>query len=289
MSLRKRMAEFGFESNEDYEFQLNALLAAELNHLRCMEVRGESGRRKTAFAHALAQALNYPHLIYHDCSAPPPTPAVVVASEGADATSAPAELAEAAPTPFERALIEACAFSEAARTVLVIDQLQVAEFRDHIRLYQFIDSARWNAGSAQVAANPRNLLIILVSEQALYHSLAKRCYRVFTDSSVGAFTHRPEDFDLGIEARALFAALANLFAALGSVPTAREFALILSDLLTRVRTEEQLRHTLFGWMERVDAHALSAPTLRQALSAVVRAGNELAGVEEVVLSHSPQN
>jgi hypothetical protein len=282
------MAEFGFESNEDYEFQIGALFAAELPHLRCLEVRGESGRRKTAFAHALAQALSYPHIVYHDCSAPvPPTPTVLVRPEEASETSAAAELAEAAPTPFERALIEACAFSEAARTVLVLDQLQTAEFRDHIRLYQFIDSGRWAAGSAHVAANPRNLLIMVVSEQPLYHSLAKRCYRVFTDARAGQFNHRPEDFNLGPQARALFSALAGLFSALGSVPTTREFALILADLLARVRTEEHLRHTLYGWMEHIDPGMLTAPALRDALAAVVRAGNELAGVEEVVMTQPP--
>ena len=33
---------------------------------------------------------------------------------------------EAPPRAFERMLVEACAYSEAARTVLVIDQLQAA-------------------------------------------------------------------------------------------------------------------------------------------------------------------
>ena len=73
------MAEFGFESNEDYEFQLRALFAAPHGTCARLARGGESGRRKTAFANALARALEYPHILYHDFSAPEPPPAPIVA------------------------------------------------------------------------------------------------------------------------------------------------------------------------------------------------------------------
>src|SRR5688572_3333556 len=140
MTLRKRMAEFGFESNEDYEFQLRALFAARAPHLRALDVCGESGRRKTAFANALAHALDFPRILYHDFSAPePPPPPVIV-----DPNAEPGAQSEAPLRAYERMLIEACAYSEATRTALILDQLQAAEFADQIRLYHFLQDGTWS-------------------------------------------------------------------------------------------------------------------------------------------------
>ena len=76
MGLRQDLARFGFESNDDYEFALRSLFEADLPHLRALHVDGHGGRRKTAFANALAHALDYPHILYHDFSReePPPAP-----------------------------------------------------------------------------------------------------------------------------------------------------------------------------------------------------------------------
>ena len=60
MTLKQRLADFGFESNEDYEFQLRLLFDAQIAHLRCVDISGDSGRRKTAFAQALARAVEQP-------------------------------------------------------------------------------------------------------------------------------------------------------------------------------------------------------------------------------------
>ena len=43
MSLRRRLAEFGFESNDDYTFQIDCLMRAEIAHLRTLHIAGESG------------------------------------------------------------------------------------------------------------------------------------------------------------------------------------------------------------------------------------------------------
>lgn len=287
MNLRRRMAEFGFESNEDYEFQVRALFAARVDHLRCLAVCGESGRRKTAFANALAQALEYPHIVYHDFSQPgPPAPQVVVVS--ADEQDQP-QPAEAPLTRFERAVVEACAFSEAARTALVLDQLHAADFRDQMRLNGFVRTGEWALSTAAVRANPRHLLLLLVSEQALYHSLARVSYRVWTDARGSPFTLRPRDVGLGTDASALFDALADLFGALGGAPTPSEFARILDDLVHQVRTEDHLRYSLFGWTEHVDRAALASPAVAPLLRKVIDALSQWLGAEEVVVGGGTQD
>jgi len=281
MTLRQRMAEFGFESNDDYDFPIRALFESRAANLRCLDVAGESGRRKTAFAHALARALDYPHVVYHDFSAnePPPAP-IVLSTESKDNP----EPIEAPLTGFERAVTEACAFSEAARTVLIVDQLQSADFRDQTRLYHFVRTGEWDLAQVHVRANAKHLLVVLVSEAPLYHSLAKVSYRIWTDASSGRFDFRPSDFGLGQDAAELFTKLSELFTALGTTPTPSELRRILDDLMRFVRTEEHLRHTLFGWMERIDRAALHSTVLGPAVRAVVDTLNAYVGLEELEMA-----
>jgi hypothetical protein len=281
MSLRRRMADFGFESNDDYEYPMRALFAARIEHLRCLQVAGESGRRKTAFANALAHSLDYPHVIYHDFSLPepPPTPIIVTAEDKENP-----EPVEASLTRFERSMVEACAYSEASKTALILDQLQVADFRDQLRLQQFIVTREWSVPQGLVKANAKHLLIMLISETPLYHSLARVSYRVWTDASGGRFEFRPVDVGLGLEAQPLFDLLAQLFDQLGTVPTPTEFRHIVDDLLAQVRTEDQLRQTLFGWMERIDRALLYSNALLPLVRDVVRELNAMLGLEEVVIT-----
>ena len=65
-TLKQRMASHGFESNDDYEYPIRLLLSHSTRHLRALNIEGDSHRRKTAFASALAQALEYENVIYHD-------------------------------------------------------------------------------------------------------------------------------------------------------------------------------------------------------------------------------
>lgn len=280
MSLRRRLADFGFESNDDYDYALRCLFEARLGHLRVLHVDGSAGRRKTAFAHALGHALDYQHVLYHDFARPEPAPAPAMAV-GEDGT---AVAMEAALDGFERVLTEACAYSEAARTVLILDQLQAAAFADHLRLVEFIDSGEWSAGSASVSANPRNFLLLLISEEPLYHSLARQCYRVWTNAERAYLDYRPEDFGLPAEAAGLLAALADVFAAVGCAPTPRETARLLDDLLHRVRSEDQLRQSIFGWTEGIDRARLSAPALAAPLRATLDALEALLGADRVELT-----
>jgi hypothetical protein len=274
------MADFGFESNDDYEFQVRALLGARVEHLRCLQITGESGRRKTAFANALARALDYPHVIYHDFSVPEPPPQPVFVSVEDQENPEPAEPPL---SRFERAIVETCAYSEAARAVLILDQLQAAPFQEQLRLQQFIVQHEWPLTQGVIKAHAPNLLVMMISEAPLYHSLARVSYRVWTDAGGGPFEFRPEDVGLGQDARPLFECLARLFEALGSTPTPSEFQRIVADLMHQVRTEDQLRHCLYGWMERVDRPRLFATALQEPLRTAVVELNALLGLEEVVM------
>lgn len=279
MGLRQDLARFGFESNDDYEFALRSLFEAELSHLRALHVDGQGGRRKTAFATALAHALDYPHVLYHDFSREePPAPPLPLQLE--DGTAGPAE---PGPNAFDRALTEACAYSEGARCILILDQLQAADFADHIRLYEFGTTREWHGAAGTVRANPKHLLLVLISEEPLYHSLAKISYRVWTDSQRAYLDFRPEDYGLGPDAQALFSALSAVFEAAQAAPTPREFQRLLLDLLHRVRSEDQLRQSMFGWVEAVERERLYSPELTPRLRAALDALTRYLGGEDVEL------
>jgi hypothetical protein len=258
---------------------VRSLFQARIDHLRCLQIAGESGRRKTALASALAHALAYPRILYLDFSLPEPPPVAVTMPAGEDAISSN----EAPLSQFERVVLEACAFSEAERCVLILDQLQAADFREQIRLFQFVQSCEWTTSSGSVKANPKHLLLVLISEQPIYHSLAHLAYRLWADASGGRFDYRPEEFGLGLDARALFDALSALFDTIDAVPTPSELRRILDDALANARTEEQLRHCIFGWMERIDRGQLFAPELTPAVAACVHAINQYIGIDEIEL------
>jgi hypothetical protein len=279
MSLRSKLAEHGFESNDDYEHALRCLLDQAVPHLRVLHVDGAAGRRKTAFAQALGPALGFAHCLYHDFSAtePPPTTIATVLDDGSPGP------VEAGLSAFERAMTEACAYSEAAPTLLVLDQLQSAHFNDQRRLYQFAMAREWSNAAGTVQAHGRNFLLVLVSEQPLYHSLAKCSFRVWTDAQRAFLDYRPGDYGLGAEAKGLFDALIALCESVACAPTPTEFGLLLQDLLQRSRSEEQIRQSLFGRVETAERDRLYAPEAATPLRAVMFELERLLGADEVTL------
>ena len=285
MSLRKKLAEFGFESNEDYDFAVRTLLESENHSVRTAELVGAVARRKTAFAHALGLALAYPQRLYHDFTRPQtPEPAPPSRDED-DENIDTGDRRDAVPlNAFERILTEACAFSESSRTLLILDQLQACDFADQLRLFQFIQSGVWTERGGAVIAHRRNLLVLLISNEALYHSLQKCSFRIFTDASAGIFEFKPEDFGLGVNTQALIDAFAALFDALHCQPTRGEFERILRDCEARVRTAEQLRICVFGRVENLDRDALYAPALLPIINRLLHELTELLGIEVVSLS-----
>jgi len=279
MSLRTRLAEFGFESNDDYDHALRCLFGQQLTHLRVLHVDGTAGRRKTAFAQALGRAMDYPHVLYHDFSAnePPPSAHPIVLEDGS------LGVPEAAPSAFERVMTEACAYSEASQTLLILDQLQAAHFADQARLYNFVMNREWTNSAGSASANARNLVLVLISEQALYHSLAKCSYRIWTDAQRAFLDYRPGDYGLGTEAQGFFAAIATVCVALPASPTPSEFANVISDLLHHARSEEQIRQSLFGRIENLERARLYAPELAPPLRALLVELERLLGADEVSL------
>ncbi len=279
MSLRTRLAEFGFESNDDYDHALRCLFGQQLTHLRVLHVDGTAGRRKTAFAQALGRAMDYPHVLYHDFSAnePPPSAHPIVLEDGS------LGVPEAAPSTFERVMTEACAYSEASQTLLILDQLQAAHFADQARLYNFVMNREWSNSAGSASANARNLVLVLISEQALYHSLAKCSYRIWTDAQRAFLDYRPADYGLGPEAQGFFAAIATVCVALPASPTPSEFANVISDLLHHARSEEQIRQSLFGRIENLERARLYAPELAPPLRALLVELERLLGADEVSL------
>ena len=283
MSLRSKLAEHGFESNDDYDHALRCLLGQPVTHLRVLHVDGTAGRRKTAFAQALGRALDYPHVLYHDFSAAEvlQAPQPVVMEDGTLATP------ESPPSGFERVMTEGCAYSEASPTLVILDQLQAAHFADQQRLYNFVMKREWAGSTGPASANAKNLVLVLISEQPLYHSLAKCSYRVWTDAQRAFLDYRPQDFGLGPEAQGFFAAIATVCTALPAAPTPSEFANVVSDLLHFARSEEQIRQSLFGRVENLDRARLYAPDVAPALRELLGELEQLLGADQVTLDAPP--
>jgi hypothetical protein len=279
MSLRNDLALYGFESNADYSFALQCVLDAESRHVRCLHVDGSAGRRKTAFANALGSALSYPRICYHDFSLLN-TPAARGVVSVEDTAS---ELAEPAMTAFERVITEACAYSESDRCLLIVDQLQAAGFVDQMRLTGFLRNAEWSSQAGTVIAHRGNLLVVLICEGELYHSLAKLCFRVWTDAELTMPDYRPEDYGWSLDAQPVFTALAQLFAALPFSPTPSEFSAVLDDLAHRVHGEEQLRQSLFGRCEGLARTALHVDAMAPMLSEILDRLQTWRGVDHIEL------
>lgn len=278
MTLRRRLAHFGFESNDDYEFALKVVFESKPVGVRCLNIVGDSGRRKSALAHALGHALDYPHVLYHDFSraAEPETETLII-----DPESGATEKIEAPVSAFDRTLTEACAYSEAERVIVILDQIQASDFQDQVRLYQFAQSRQWPSKTGVVMANAATFLLVLISEEPLYHSLQKLCFKVWAERGVSMLEFEPKDYGFGDDARDVFAALSELFKALGQSPTPSEFQRVIDDVAQRVRSVEQLRVCLYGWMENVDRGALHAPALMASLESVLAALDRWLGVEAI--------
>ncbi|TCT22339.1 hypothetical protein EDC35_103438 [Thiobaca trueperi] len=282
-NLREKLAEYGFESNDDYDFPLRCLLDSPTRGIRTLNIEGDGERRKTAFAHALAQALEFPHILYHDFTDEhPPLPDVILPS-GCD------EMGREEPPidPLDRIVSEACAQSEGEPTALILDQLHAADFREHMRIQRLITHRIWNVRDGRYVANPRHLILFLIAGDPLYHALQKESFRIWIGrSSERQIIWRPDDFALDSHAEPLFDALGELFRTLGSAPTRSEFAHILYDLQRHVRTVEHLQLSLYGRIEVIDRRALADPARGEQLTRIIEASQTLLLAEHIELSGS---
>lgn len=253
-TLRERMAQNGFESNQHYDFVLRSLQNVQ-RHLRCLNVTGQAGRHKTAFANALARSMEFNHqgaddIIYYDFSQ----------SEPADKKLAETGELEKPPlTDLDITLSDACAFSEASRTILILDQLQFASFKDQIRLYHFILSQKWQYEDISYQANRKNLWLFLISETELYYSLQKYSFKVWVDNkSQRDVAFSPEDFGLDQDAADLLKALNHLFDDFNIAPTHTEMQRLLLDIQQHIRTQADLLQAMYGWIDSFSAQDFQA-------------------------------
>jgi len=279
-TLQKRMADFGFESNEDYQYHFRCLMNSQFEGIKCINIDGRKGRRKTAFASAFAHALDYPELFYYDFTQKAEIEGKVVIPPSKDEQG----ISEQAVNNFDHIMSEACAFSEGEQIVLILDQLHTADFKDHIRIYHFIKSCEWNYGKNSLKASADNLLLLLISDEPLYHSLQKCSFRIWVNavSSVQK-DYSPEDFGLEEDILLLMEALTRIFIKLEMAPTHSEYKNIINDIHLNIQTEEQLGHSLYGWIEGVNRELLLSKEMAPLLTEAVLQIQLYHGIDEVVI------
>ncbi len=271
------MAAHGFESNDSYDYIVRCLLNAPGPTIPCLNVEGDGGRRKTAFTNALAHALDTDHILYHDFTqveTAPQVNTVKIAEDDEGKEEPPVGL-------FDRTMSDACAFSEAEKTILVLDQLHAADFKEHIRIYRFLTAREWRYGDAVFYANRKNLMVFLVSEDALYHSLQKNSFKVWiTGPASNQTPYRPADFKLGPEAEPILNALYSLFGKLGMFPTFSEYKKIIYDIQQNVRCTDDLKASIYGWTEAIDREKLMSDDMHDAVQKMMPHVETFIGIDE---------
>lgn len=284
INLTQRMAEHGFESNQDYSFVLKTLAADFKNSVPCLCVLGPSGRRKTAFANALAHSQDgVEHILYFDFSASEePAPQLIVPANIEEDMNS--EHLQAVPiSAFDRMMSDACAYSEAERTILILDQLQVADFKQHIRIYEFLQSGEWHYQGSSFFANRHKLMLYIISEGSVYHSLQKHSFKVWIASDNGMGTrYSCADLQLPARAQGLLNSFYELFALLDIYPTYSEWQKIIRAAHQRVRTRADLQNCLYGWVEHIERAALEEPAIGEFIDHhILTAIADYVGVETV--------
>ncbi|MEJ2480941.1 MAG: hypothetical protein P8Y78_12395 [Acidihalobacter sp.] len=263
MDLKPRLAQYGFVSNHDYSYAVRCLLSAPIEHVRALALGGAPGRRKTAFAHALAQALEYPHVLYHEFipQADMPEPVRILPPRE---TEEP--LGEQPVSELDRTLSEACALSEGDRVALILDQLQLAEFRHHLRLADFIGTGVWSYRDVTLRAHPQNILVILISEEPLYHTLQTLSFKLWVDTPASEATVvTPHDLGLAENAAGMLGALKTIFDELDVSPTLPEYRRLVHDIHGNVNDVDNLKDSIYGWIEGIDYAHMHSPYMQQVL------------------------
>jgi len=245
-TLKQRMEQFGFISHKDYGYALSCLNNPAIDHIKTLNIEGETGRRKTAFANALGHALDYQHILYFEFGLENKAPIIIQFDDDNQAVDTdPMQ-------EFEKNIIETCALSEAETTVLILDQLHLATFKDHMNLYSFITSKTWNSGNNKYIANPSNLIIMMISEAEIYHALQQCSFKIWVDSlHQPGKAPTPQELELDNSAEAWINSVSEIFTQLNINPTLSAYQKISYDIETHVRSADQLRISLYGWVEGI--------------------------------------
>ncbi len=279
-TLQKRMAEFGFESNEDYQYHLRCLMNSQFDGIKTINIEGHKGRRKTAFANAFARAMDTPELFYYDFTQKTEIEGKVVIPPSKDEQG----ISVQAVNNFDHIMSEACAFSEAEQTIIILDQLHTADFKEHIRIYHFIKSCEWSYGKNSLKAGAGNLLLLLISDEPLYHSLQKCSFRIWVNSvSSIQKEYIPEDFGLQEDILPIMNTLEKIFSQLKMSPTHSEYKNVLNDIHLNIHTEQQLIHSLYGWIEGIDRDLLQSLEMLSLLTEVIVQIQLYHGIDEVIM------
>jgi hypothetical protein len=275
--LKQQLAEYGFESREDYDYAVQCLLNSHTENIRCLNVDGDPGRRKTAFAHALAQVMDVGHVLYYEFGTEKTLSQIVRVVDGEDVSEEP-------PTqPFDRVMTEASTLSEAEKTILILDQLQLAPFQQHIRLYEFIKSKQWSYSDVSFYANSANLLIFIISSEPLYHSLQQISFRIWVGAQAESMDKlQPDELGLDEGCREWLEALSALLFELGCTPSISECQKLTYDIERYVRTEEQLRISIFGWIENIDRKRLNSRPVAVYVRKVMTAVEDNLSIQEEI-------
>jgi len=263
--LKPLLSQHGFTSEESYDHAVRCFLSNPTNSIHCLNINGDCGRRRTAFANALASALGADQVLYYEFGKDRPVPQIIRIQEGEEIIEEPPIDA------FDRILTEACAQSEAEDTVLVLDQLHKTQFLNHIRLYEFLKTGLWRYSDVQYQANMQNLKVFLISDEPLYHSLQASSFHLWVDSA-NQLAKNVSATDLGIDANSCswLLPLQRLFEHLRLSPTIDEYKRLVFDIEQQIRGEHQLKVSLFGWIEGASWEQLQDKQLKPYLEDVLR-------------------
>jgi len=276
-ALKSRLSQHGFTSSESYDHAVQCFLSNPTGHIRSMHVDGDSGRRRTAFAHALAKALQSSQVIYYEFGKDKPVPQIIRIQEGEEIIEEPPVDA------LDRVLTEACAQSEAEQTVLILDQLHKTQFLNHIRLYEFLQTGLWAYSDVQFQANVLNLSVYMISDEPLYHSLQSCSFRLWiSDTNRTAVNITASDMGLDEQNCGWLAPVQTLLSKLGVSPTLEEYQRIAFDIEQHVHNKQQLKVSLFGWVENIDRKALESDDIQPYLDNVLEAILHGKGVHEEI-------
>jgi len=282
-SLKLRLSQNGFTSSESYDHAVQCFINNPTSHVRWLHVDGDCGRRRTAFANALAHALQAENseqktqVLYYEFGKDKPVPQIVRIIEGE-------EIVEESPVEaLDRILTEACALSEAEPTVLVLDQLHKTQFLNHIRLYEFLQSGVWKYSDVQYQANLNNLSLYLISNEPLYHSLQSASFRLWVNES-GRQAINISAADLGLNEQTCnwLRPLQSLLKQLKYFPTLEEYRRLSFDIEHYVHNKQQLKTSLFGWLENMTFSQLDDKTIQPYLKEVLEAIVQGKGIDEEI-------
>ncbi|HED36102.1 MAG TPA: hypothetical protein ENJ08_18055 [Gammaproteobacteria bacterium] len=264
--LKKNLSNHGFISTVSYDHGVRCFLENPTEQIRCLHVDGDSGRRRTAFAHALANVLQAPQILYYEFGRDKIRPQVIRLQEGEEIPEEPPLEA------FDRVLTEACAQSEAESTVLILDQLHKTRFLNHIRLFEFLQTGIWRYGDVQFQANVLNLKVFLISDEPLYHSLQGHSFRLWVSDATEAVKDISAA-DLGLDEKnsGWLKAMQSLFSQLQISPALEEYRRLSADVNRHVYDVEQLKVSLYGWVESIDRAQLDSDEIQGFLSDVLEA------------------